>query len=150
MTMAVARIGRFPSYSIVTCDLPSGRRKSSSFDLRISASRRTSLCASVIGSGISSGVSRHANPNIRPWSPAPPVSTPCAISGDWGSIDEITAQVSLSNPYFARVSDFFDGVADDGGEVDVGLGGDLTRDHRHAGRHERLARDAADGILGQH
>ena len=27
--------------------------------------------ASAIGSGISSGVSRQANPNIIPWSPAP-------------------------------------------------------------------------------
>ena len=40
MTTALARIGRFPSYSIVTCDLPSGRRKSRSFALRTSASRR--------------------------------------------------------------------------------------------------------------
>ena len=46
-------------------------------------------CASAIGSGISSGVSRQANPNIIPWSPrqlaassrlAP--STPWAMSGD--------------------------------------------------------------------
>jgi hypothetical protein len=37
----------------------------------------------MIGSGINSSVSRHAKPNIRPWSPAPPVSTPIAMSGDW-------------------------------------------------------------------
>ena len=31
--------------------------------------------------GIYSGVSSQANPNIIPWSPAPPISTPNAISG---------------------------------------------------------------------
>ena len=46
-------------------------------------SPRTSLCASMIGSGISSSVSVQAKPNISPWSPAPPVSTPMAMSGDW-------------------------------------------------------------------
>jgi hypothetical protein len=51
-------------------------------------------CASAIGRGISSGVSRHAKPNIIPWSPAPwsctsPLprvsmasSTPRLMSGD--------------------------------------------------------------------
>ena len=62
-----------------------------------------SLCASMIGSGISSSVSRQAKPNIRPWSPAPPGSTPMAMSGDCSWIDESTAQVSESNPYLARV-----------------------------------------------
>jgi hypothetical protein len=31
---------------------------------------------------------------MRPWSPAPPVSTPMAMSPDWSSIDVITEQVS--------------------------------------------------------
>jgi hypothetical protein len=48
----------------------------------------------MMGSGISSGVSRHAKPNIRPWSPAPRLSTPMAMSGDWRSIEVTTAQVS--------------------------------------------------------
>ena len=52
-------------------------------------------CASAIGRGISSGVSRQANPNIMPWSPAPSswsavpssrtssaASTPIEMSGD--------------------------------------------------------------------
>ena len=63
----------------------------------------TSLCASMIGSGISSSVSVQAKPNIRPWSPAPPVSTPIAMSGDWLWIDDSTAQVSASKPYLPRV-----------------------------------------------
>ncbi len=37
--------------------LPSGRRYGSTSDLRTSDSRRAILCASMIGSGISSGVS---------------------------------------------------------------------------------------------
>ncbi len=51
-----------------------------------------------MGAGISSGVSSQANPNIIPWSPAPPVSTPRAISGDCLSMDTMTPQVSASNP----------------------------------------------------
>src|SRR6185503_1660055 len=74
-------------------------------DLRTSVSRLASMCASWIGSGINSGVSLQAKPNINPWSPAPPVSTPIAISGDWLSIAERTLQVSQSKPYFARYHD---------------------------------------------
>ncbi len=33
--------------------------------------------------------------------------------------------------------------------VDVGLGGDLARDHDQAGGHQGLAGDAAVGVLGQ-
>ncbi len=57
----------------------------------------------MIGSGISSSVSVQAKPNIRPWSPAPPVSTPIAMSGDWLWIDDSTAQVSASKPYLPRL-----------------------------------------------
>ena len=59
-------------------------------------------CARAIGSGISSGVSRQAKPNIIPWSPAPSsnadaassrtssaASTPWAMSGDC-SLTEIS------------------------------------------------------------
>jgi hypothetical protein len=38
-----------------------------------------------------------------PWSPAPPVSTPCAMSGDWRSMVLMTAHVLLSKPYVASV-----------------------------------------------
>ena len=57
----------------------------------------------MIGSGISSGVSEQAYPNMSPWSPAPPGSTPRAMSGDCPCSDETTAHVSASNPYLARV-----------------------------------------------
>jgi len=57
----------------------------------------------MIGIGISSSVSVQAKPNMSPWSPAPPGSTPIAMSGDCSWIDERTAQVSESKPYFARV-----------------------------------------------
>ncbi len=71
----------------------------------------------MIGSGISSSVSRVAYPNIIPWSPAPIRSigsvspccasydstTPRAISDDCSSIATITPHVSASKPYFARV-----------------------------------------------
>jgi hypothetical protein len=59
-TTAVTRRGTSFSYSTVTWAFPSGRRKSSAFVLRTSARRRVSLCASMIGKGISSGVSRQA------------------------------------------------------------------------------------------
>ena len=93
-TTVSTRRARLPSYSTVTWDLPSGRRKSSSPLRRASDRRCTSLCASVSGRGINSSVSRTAYPNIIPWSPAPPVSTPWAMSADCGSIDDTTAQVS--------------------------------------------------------
>ena len=38
------------------------------------------LCAIFIANGIYSLVSSQAKPNIIPWSPAPPISTPSAIS----------------------------------------------------------------------
>ncbi len=94
MTTVSTRTGLPSAYSTVTWLLPSGRSHSSVRFLRASARRSVSLCASVIGSGISSSVSRTARPNMSPWSPAPPVSTPIAMSGDCLSIVEITAHVS--------------------------------------------------------
>ncbi len=67
----------------------------------------------MIGSGMSSGVSRQAYPNIRPWSPAPWRSsseepspsryskasvTPWAMSGDWEPIETDTPQERPSYP----------------------------------------------------
>ena len=57
-----------------------------------------SLWASEIGVGISSGFSLQAYPNIIPWSPAPPVSTPMAMSPDCLLMLEMTAQVLESKP----------------------------------------------------
>ena len=65
-TTASIRLGFPPTYSTLTCDFPSGRRKSSVPARRASESRRTSLCAKVMGMGISSAVSSQAYPNIMP------------------------------------------------------------------------------------
>jgi len=73
-----------------------GPEKIDFLDLRISESLKVSWWASWMGIGINSGVSSQAKPNIRPWSPAPPVSTPMAISGDWRLMVHMTAQVSES------------------------------------------------------
>ena len=105
MTTVCTRTGLRPWYSIVTCDFASGRRYGISFGcfLRMSARRFTSLCANMIGIGMYSGVSFDAYPNIIPWSPAPPVSTPRAISGDCEWIAEMTEQDSASKRYSAFV-----------------------------------------------
>ncbi len=83
--------------------------------LRTSDNRRDSRCARWIGSGINSGVSSHAYPNISPWSPAPcrsssssspstrfsyAVSTPCAMSGDCEPMDTETPHEAPSKPFF--------------------------------------------------
>ena len=88
------------AYSIVTWVLPSGRRYGSWPVRRTSDRRRAMRWARAIGSGMSSGVSRQANPNIIPWSPAPSSnagaassrtssaeSTPWAMSGDCSLTD---------------------------------------------------------------
>ena len=46
----------------------------------IVANGYANLCAILIAKGIYSAVSSQAYPNIIPWSPAPPISTPCEIS----------------------------------------------------------------------
>ena len=57
MTTASTRITLpFASYSTVTWDLPSGRRKGSVPFLRTFESRMVSLCASEMGVGINSSV----------------------------------------------------------------------------------------------
>jgi hypothetical protein len=81
--------------------------------LRTADSRRASRCAKAIGSGISSGVSVQAKPNIIPWSPAPwasngpaaaaersstAESTPWAMSRDWAPIATLTPQEAPSKP----------------------------------------------------
>ena len=47
----------------------------------------------------------------------------------------------------ARVADVADRVADDGLEVDVGVGRDLAEDEHEARRRGRLARDAGVGVV---
>ena len=100
---------------MVTWVLPSGRRYGTVPSLRTSVSRWESRCANAIGSGISSGVSRHAKPNMRPWSPAPwrsisssspestrdsqALSTPWAMSGLWPPIETFTPHDAPSKPF---------------------------------------------------
>ena len=50
----------------------------------------------------------------------------------------------------AGVPDVADDPANDAGDVDVGVGGDLAGHHHQAGRAEHLAGDTAVAILGQH
>jgi hypothetical protein len=113
-TTVLSRTGRSPSYSMVTCVFPSGRRYGTVPSRRTAASRRASRCASAIGSGISSGVSEQAKPNIMPWSPAPwasselsdsperssiAESTPWAMSGDWAPMAMFTPHEAPSKPF---------------------------------------------------
>src|SRR6266436_6425076 len=70
-----------------------------------------------MGMGISSSVSSQAKPNMSPWSPAPPVSTPMAMSGDWrfdGCTCAVMCTVKRQSPDIAM------GV-DTGGAGDQGL-----------------------------
>ncbi len=114
-TTVSSRAGRSPSYSMVTWVLPSGRRYGTVPSLRTSVRRWESRCAKAIGSGISSGVSRQAKPNIRPWSPAPwrsswsrsvastrdsqALSTPWAMSGLCPPIETLTPHEAPSKPF---------------------------------------------------
>jgi hypothetical protein len=50
----------------------------------------------------------------------------------------------------ARVADLLDRLADDRRQVHVRARRDLARDERETRRHERLARDAADGVVAEH
>ena len=106
-TTVSTRTGLPSAYRTLTWDLPSGRRYGSFPSRRTWDRRRTKPWASEIGAGMSSGVSLHAYPNMRPWSPAPslsvPWSTPWAMFGDCLWTETITPQVSQSKPYLARV-----------------------------------------------
>ena len=103
MTTASSRIG-FPSrYSTVTWLLPSGPMAWLACCFRTSASFLVSLWASMIGRGMSSGVSLQAKPNIMPWSPAPcscfsAFLTPRAMSPLWPWTATQTPASSLSMP----------------------------------------------------
>jgi len=98
--------------------------------------------------GISSGVSSQAKPNIRPWSPAPPVSTPMAISSDCFLMAQMTPQVSESKPYLARVvANVLDDFARQISEIDIGLGGDFAGDDHQPSCNECFAGNAAHRVV---
>ena len=85
-----------------------------------------------------------------PWSPAPPVSTPCAMSGDWRLIVEMTrAGVRVEALQRVVVPDLANRLAHHGLEINISLGRNLTRDHHQAGAGQRLARHAAGRVLRQ-
>ena len=150
----------------MTCDLPSGRRYGRISALRTSARRRASLCASEIGSGMSSGVSVQAYPNIMPWSPAPCVSrtsssltsvrTSRAVVHALADVRRLrvdgrddAAGVAVEAVGGVVVADAAHGLARDLGDLDVGVGGDLAGDDDHPGRDQRLAGDAPVGVVGE-
>ena len=117
--------------------------------------------ASAIGSGMSSGVSRQAKPNIIPWSPAPSSPTSTASPRDLerrvdalGDVrrllldrDQRAAGLVVEAVVGARVADVADRLADDLLEVDVGLRRDLAEDDDEAGGGGRLAGDAGVGVV---
>ena len=149
-------------YSTVIWVLPSGRRYGSCPDLRDAASCRAIRCASAIGSGMSSGVSRQANPNIIPWSPAPSSLRRRAVANLEGRVDALgdvrrlaldrhqrAAGLVVEPVVGARVADVAHGVADDRLEVDVGVGRDLAEHEDEPRRRRRLAGDAGVRVVAQ-
>ena len=90
-------------YSTVTCDLASGRSQPSLPFFRSSAWWATSRCDRSMGRGMRVGVSSQANPNIIPWSPAPPVSTPWLMCGLWAWMTLFTCTVLAANPMVGSV-----------------------------------------------
>ena len=117
---------------------------------RSSAWFSTRRWARSIGSGIRVLVSSQAKPNIMPWSPAPPMSTPMAMSPDCGCRWQSTWQVSAAKPMVGiDVADLADGLADqvvDGVAGQVGLGGDLAGDDGQVGGDQRFAGDPAGRV----
>ena len=63
--------------------------------------------------------------------------------------DDDTAGRRVEAPLRVRVADLRDPIANDPGDVDVGLRRDLAGDDDEAGRDQRLAGDAAVDVVGQ-
>ncbi len=63
--------------------------------------------------------------------------------------DRDAAGLAVEPDLGARVADVGDGAANHRGDVHVGGGGYLPRDHDQARRDERLARDPSEGIVRQ-
>ena len=61
--------------------------------------------------------------------------------------DHHAASVSIEAERLTVITDAVDGFANDRGDVDVCLRGDLARDHRKARRDERFARDTTHRVL---
>ena len=75
-------------------------------------------------------------------------------AGDIGRLlverDDHGAGLGVEPVLRPRVADRRDPLAHQPRDVDVGARRDLARDDDEAGRHERLARDATDRVVGQH
>ena len=73
--------------------------------------------------------------------------------GDIGALlldgDDDVAGVAVDALVGGGVADVADGGADDVLEIDLGVGGDLTEDHDHAGLGGGLAGDLGLGVLGE-
>ncbi len=153
MTTASTRMGRSPSYSTVTCDLPSGRRYGMSPFLRTAARWRVRLCASTIGSGISSsrlaaGVAEHhaliagAEQLERIVVAALGLHRTIDAHRDVRRLlvdrDADAAGLGVEADRRARVADLAHDLADDVRNIDVGLGRDLAGDVNLAGDRERF------------
>lgn len=73
--------------------------------------------------------------------------------GDIGGLlldgDEDIAGLEIKALGGVVVTNILDGIADDLLVVEAGLGGDLTKDHDHAGLGGRLARNLGEGVVLQ-
>ncbi len=110
-------------------------------------------CASAIGSGMSSGVSRQANPNIIPWSPGSPAPPAIHAARDVRRLlldaDEGAAGLVVEPVVGPRVADVADGLADHRLKVHVGRRRDLAEDRDETCRRGRLAGDAGVRVLAE-
>ena len=129
MTTASMRAGLPSTYSTVTWLLPSGRRKSSSPERRTCDKRRDSLCASMIGSGISSvgfiaRVAEHQALVAR--------AARIHAHGDIGALGlnriQHAAGFRVETKGRIGVADLFNGLTHDARDVHVAGGGDLAGD----------------------
>jgi len=142
MTTVSTRKGLPLRYSTETWDLPSGRRKSHFLVLADfgEALRQAMLQAESAWHklfGFIAGVTEH-----QAWSPAPPVSTPMAMSGDWRLIVHMTAQVGgIETKESVVVADLLDSLANQIVVVDDGRRGDFTGNDDQARRDQSFAGD---------
>ena len=135
--------------------------------MRTSASRLQILCASMIGSGISSGVSSTRVAEHHPLVAGADQVERVVVGGvvlplerlvdalrDVRRLlvdrDDDAARVRVEAPLRVRVADLRDLLAHERGDVDVGLGRDLARDDDEAGRDQGLAGDTAARIVREH
>src|SRR3954470_13452144 len=161
------RTGLPSTYSIDTWLLPSGRRYGTTPALRTSDSRLDRRWAIAIGIGISSSVSRQAEPNIMPLVAGTEMIEVVArmilsllervvdADGDVGRLlldrGHHPARLAVKPELGVGVADLGDRATHDRRDVDPALRErDLARDEHDAGGDERLAHDAAVRVLSQH